>query len=210
METSVKQRLIEYLRYRGIGRNKFEDMAGISSGYITNIKESPTAKMLVKILSAAPDLNEEWLLHGKGEMVKTDKPAMLPDENGIPLIPVNAIGGALSCVSGSYMEYECEKYIVPQFSGADFLIRVQGDSMVPKYIPGDIVACKRITDRLWFQWGKAYVVDTRQGVLIKRIEPSEKEGCISMRSENEKYKPFDLPEEELNGVAIVVGVIRVE
>lgn len=210
METSVRQRLIEYLEFKGIGRNKFEEKAGLSLGYISHLKESPTAKMLVKIFSASPDLSEEWLLYGKGEMLKPKQQAMQPDKNGIPLIPTNAIGGILSGVGESFMEYECERYIVPQFSNADFLIRVQGDSMMPKYIPGDIVACKRVTDRIWFQWGKAYIIDTRQGVLIKRIEPSKEEGCISLHSENEKYKPFDLPAEELNGVAIVIGVIRVE
>ena len=83
--------------------------------------------------------------------------------------------------------------------------------MTPKFESGDIVACKRVPlDRLWFQWGKVYVIDTDQGALIKRMEPSEQEGCVSIHSENKKYKPFDLPTEEIYGVALVVGVIRVE
>ena len=40
METTVKQRLIEYLRIKKIGQNKFEKMAGISNGYISNIKNN--------------------------------------------------------------------------------------------------------------------------------------------------------------------------
>ena len=207
MESEIKHRLLEYLAYKKIGQNKFELEAGLAKGHISNIGKSVTSAVLLKILNAAPDLCKDWLLTGEGEMLKNP---MQPDKNGIPLIPTNAIGGILSGVGESFMEYECERYIVPQFSNADFLIRVQGDSMMPKYIPGDIVACKRVTDRIWFQWGKAYIIDTRQGVLIKRIEPSKEEGCISLHSENERYKPFDLPAEELNGVAIVIGVIRVE
>jgi hypothetical protein len=83
--------------------------------------------------------------------------------------------------------------------------------MMPRYLSGDIVACKRVPlDRLWFQWGKTYLIDTMQGALIKRIEPSDQEGCISIHSNNTIYKPFDLPVNEINGVALVVGVIRVE
>jgi phage repressor protein C with HTH and peptisase S24 domain len=109
------------------------------------------------------------------------------------------------------MDYECERFVVPIFRGAEFLIRVQGDSMMPRYMPGDIVACKRVPlDKLWFQWGKTYIVDTRQGALIKRLEPSSADGCVSIHSENEAYKPFDLPTDEINGVALVVGLIRVE
>lgn len=71
METTVKQRLIRYLKHKGIGRNKFEAAAGISAGYITNLKNAPGATILVKILNAAPDLNRQWLLTGEGEMLNT-------------------------------------------------------------------------------------------------------------------------------------------
>ena len=98
----------------------------------------------------------------------------------------------------------------PQFGGADFLFRVRGDSMVPKYMPGDIVACKRVDAPIWFQPGKVYAIDTSQGVLIKRVQPSEREGFISLHSDNEKYRPFDLPAYELHDVAIVMGVMRLE
>lgn len=61
----------------------------------------------------------------------------------------------------SAMDYECEKYIVPEFKNADFLTRVQGDSMEPEFFSGDIVACEKVTmDKLWFQWGKTYVMRT--------------------------------------------------
>ena len=210
MEESVKERLIRFIKYKKLSQKKFEEECGLSNGYINSLRHAPSPTKLQEILYAYPEINRTWLLSGEGEMLAVDKHSIIPDNNGIPLIPTNAIGGVLSGVGESFLEYECERYIVPQFSNADFLIRVQGDSMMPKYIPGDIVACKRVTDRIWFQWGKAYIVDTRQGVLIKRIEPSKEEGCISLHSENERYKPFDLPADELNGVAIVIGVIRVE
>lgn len=129
----------------------------------------------------------------------------------LPLIPIDAMAGALTGSMDMIMEYDCERYIVPIFKGANFLIRVQGDSMTPRYLSGDIVACKRVgMDNLWFQWGKTYVIDTRQGALLKRIEPADKEGFVQICSDNSKYKPFVLPIDEINGVALVVGTIRVD
>ena len=129
----------------------------------------------------------------------------------LPLIPIDAMAGALTGSMDMIMEYDCERYIVPIFKGANFLIRVQGDSMTPRYLSGDIVACKRVgMDNLWFQWGKTYVIDTRQGALLKRIEPADREGFVQICSDNTKYKPFELPVEEINGVALVVGTIRVD
>lgn len=68
MEKTVKERLLEYLKAKKIGRNKFERLIGASDGYITNLKSAPRQSKLEKILEAAPDLNEVWLLTGKGEM----------------------------------------------------------------------------------------------------------------------------------------------
>ena len=49
METTVKQRLIQYLKYKGIGQNRFEKMAGISNGYISNIKSAPRTAILTAV-----------------------------------------------------------------------------------------------------------------------------------------------------------------
>ncbi len=68
MEKTVKERLLEYLKAKKIGRNKFERLIGASDGYITNLKSTPRQSKLEKIFEAAPDLNEVWLLTGKGEM----------------------------------------------------------------------------------------------------------------------------------------------
>ena len=207
MEESVKERIIKYLEFKNIGRNRFEKLAGISLGYITNLKNAPKKDILEKILHASPDLNKVWLLTGEGNMIVSNEEK---DKDAIPLIPVNAVGGYMSGVSDPIKMQDCEMYSMPLFRGADFLIKVEGDSMVPKYQPGDIVACAKVEGRLWFQWGKTYVIDTKQGALIKRIEPADEDGCICLCSENEKYKPFKLYADDINGVALVKGVIRVE
>ena len=69
METTVKERLIKYLKIKKVGQNKFERLAGISNGYISHLKSSPSTEILMKILDAAPDLNQAWLLTGEGEML---------------------------------------------------------------------------------------------------------------------------------------------
>lgn len=69
MEVTVKQRLVQYLKYKHIGQNKFEAMAGIGNGYIANLTKNPGAGILTKIFSVSPDLNRDWLLTGNGKML---------------------------------------------------------------------------------------------------------------------------------------------
>src|SRR5665647_33005 len=96
--------------------------------------------------------------------VGQDMPEMFlsNDGSGIPLIPIDAIAGfVLKEDSEGVIQQNCDHYVVPEFEkiGAEFVIRVSGNSMIPKYGSGDILACKKITDILFFQWGKAYVLD---------------------------------------------------
>lgn len=68
---TVKDRLVEYLNTKRMGQQAFEKMAGLSNGYISNLKRMPGEEKLVKIYAAAPDLNPVWLLTGVGLMLKT-------------------------------------------------------------------------------------------------------------------------------------------
>lgn len=194
---------------------------GIRQSTMSNIVAGRMSKPSFEVLSALvskTNVSADWLLTGEGPMLKSDKPKeSLPvasptdnPEEGIPLIPVSAMAGALSGEQ-TVLEYECDRYVVPVFRGADFLIPVKGSSMYPKYSSGDIVACKRVNmSGLFFQWGKVYVIDTDQGGLIKRIKRGSDPDHILIVSDNEAYEPFELPLSSVHSVAIVLGVIRLE
>lgn len=201
---------------------------GVAPNTITNWYGRSTFD-IDAIYTKCVDVDLNWLLTGRGSMLKTDTTPLMGDQDspkeeddrpvaihtdnpkeGIPLIPVNAMAGALTSEQ-SVLEYECDRYVVPVFKGADFLIPVKGSSMYPKYSSGDIVACKRVpmTD-LFFQWNKVYVLDTNQGALIKRIKKGSDAEHILIVSDNKEYEPFELPIRCINNVAIVIGVIRLE
>ena len=209
-----KEKICKYLEYKEISKNKFYALTGLSNGFLDSGKSLGADKIKI-IIEKFPDLNLSWLVLNEGEMLKKEDAAphgMKPsdDGQGIPLLPISAMAGALSG-DIQVLEYDCERYVVPMFKGADFLIPVKGSSMYPKYASGDIVACKRIAmDRLFFQWNKVYVIDTDQGALIKRIKPGSDDEHICIVSDNVKYEPFELPISSIYAVALVIGVIRLE
>lgn len=137
-------------------------------------------------------------------------PVLENSHEGIPLIPLSAMAGAFTGET-SVMEYECERYVIPAFKGADFLIPVKGDSMQPTYYPGDLVACQRVSlGDLFFQWNKTYVLDTQQGPLIKRVRRGSDDDHVLIVSDNAAYEPFELAKSQFYGVALVRGLVRLE
>src|SRR5690606_21151643 len=94
--------------------------------------------------------------------------------------------------------------------GVEYIIRVSGSSMYPKYSSGDLLGCKTVKDTSFFQWGKIYVLDTDQGSMVKRLFPADKEECLECRSDNKDYPPFTIYKSSIYNIAIVVGVLRLE
>lgn len=168
-------------------------------------------------------LNPEWLLTGKGEMLKEGAKSNLSpittakkdkigiEQQGIPLIPLDAMAG-FGTGGVQVMDYDTQRYIVPEFTElkADYIIRVQGNSMTPTYNSGDLVACKRLVlNDIFFQWNKVYVLDTVQGALIKRIKKGLGNNILLV-SENKDFDPVDLPLTDVNAISLVIGVIRLD
>lgn len=194
---------------------------GISKSTLSNWKARNTLDLPL-LFSLCEQISIDWLLTGKGEMLKNSTPKSPEvlikkvDSNskeGIPLIPLDAVAGFPATDSSfAYME-SCERYTIPEFQdkGADFIIRVSGDSMIPLYYSGDLIACHKIHDIRFFQWGTVYVLETSQGVLVKRVmESIEHDDCILCASENDTvHRPFLLPKDDIRSMSTIVGLIRI-
>jgi phage repressor protein C with HTH and peptisase S24 domain len=237
----VSKRLGDYIHTKGISYYAFENEIGASRGSISKaVKDNKNigSNVLENILTHFTDLNADWLLKGEGEMLLNDAIQDLPKEelektallrakkmsdfnkdnsafkkykNGLPLIPTEAFAGFGGGVISIAERDIKDRYVVPEFIDADFMIRIKGSSMYPKYNSGDVVACKMITNSKFIQWNKVHVISTRdQGVLIKRLRKGEHKNSLLAVSDNTSYDSFEIPKDEIINIAIVTGVIRLE
>lgn len=190
----------EYARFLGISPQT------LSSWYARNTFD------LELLYSKCIDFNAEYLITGRGGMLRNEQSPVAPS-TGIPLIPIDVIAGIPAGDLDACLVQDSQKYIVPEFQNlhVDYLIRVSGSSMYPKYSNGDILACRKIDDIQFFQWGKIYVIDSSQGALVKRVfEDSDPERILLVSDNKEKYPPFSIPKSDIRSVSIVLGVIRLE
>ena len=202
----MKERLLEFVEFKKMNKRQFQISIGVSNSYIQNLNENIGPLILEKISAVYPELNIEWLLTGEGNMINEKKKNK---SNGIPLIPTYAMAGQFTCEQ-NIMENNCERYVIPVFD-ADFLIPVHGTSMQPYLNSGDIIACKKIyMDKLFFQWNRIYVIDTNQGILVKRIRKSEKKDYVILISDNPDYDPMEIKIENIYSLSLVIGTIRLE
>lgn len=219
---SFQERLRKILENKGISSYRVSKDLKISQGSMTNYLNGNTMPnaSIMKQLCEYLNTTEGWLLDG----VVLDNAVVSEPEikyenkdkygTGIPLIPFDGMAGWLSVDNPGVNLSECEQYNVPEFAnkGADYIIRVSGSSMYPKYSNGDLLACKKIVDIIFFQWGKVYVLDTSQGVLVKRIfeDKNSVDNIILMSDNKDHYPAFTIPKSDIRSLSIVLGVIRME
>jgi hypothetical protein len=93
----MKERLIEFLAYLGMGQTKFEEKVGLSRGFVSNIGENITSKTLKRITIVYPELNMNWLKTGEGKMLKNNQ--SVDNVNGPGIVGNNVSGGEINDTS---------------------------------------------------------------------------------------------------------------
>lgn len=213
MSNGIKERTIQFVKHKGLKMKEFEELCKLSSGYVTSMRKGYGQEKLNNVLTVFPELNREWLLYGEGSMLNEDlsctsslkKKEEKSDTR--PRIPYDAAAGTLTETIEGVTEYQCEEVpVISAFPHYDFTIRVVGRSMEPEYFAGDEVACLKVNEKRFLQWGRVHVLDTTQGVVIKRIYDDG--DCITCRSYNPEFPDFSIAKEDIRSYNLVVGSLR--
>lgn len=212
----MTDRLKLFIENQGISTSAFEQKISASDGMIRRAIRNKTdiqGKWFSKISDNYPDLNLEWLITGKGSMLKSEccvaplQQSQETEEETRPRIPVDAAAGSLTVIADGITLDNCEQLpVIKAFARYDFTIFAQGDSMEPEYNSGDELACIYIINNGFIQWGRIHVIDTTQGILVKRI--FDDGDSIICKSDNPNYPDFRIDKSELQKVALVIGMIR--
>jgi len=202
----MKERLILFLKHIGISQFKFEQKVGLSRGMVNKIGDNITASSLAKITAVYPELNINWLKTGEGQMLIGQELQKTEAIYYAPQLPVSAMAGTLTGFTDSIREWDLENVVVP-IKNIDLVIPLSGDSMKPDYPEGCLLLTKRIDEKAFIEWGKVFVLDTRNGVVIKQIYPSEEENKVRCVSINTLYPPFDVNKDDIFGWYIVLMIM---
>lgn len=144
-----------------------------------------------------------------GDVPTWDDAPVQGTEQGLLVIPTEAMAGTLGEFAESVHAYECERIVSP-IKGADYAIKVCGDSMTPEIPNGSQILIKRIHEDEFVEWGKIFCLDTTNGAVIKRIFPTTDPEVIECRSINPDYPPFQVNVKHINGWYRVLMVLSMK
>ena len=121
---TTKDRLKEFLSAKNIGRNKFEFQIGVSRGYLSTKSEIISSEVIEKTVDIFPDLNLEWLITGRGEMLKSEVSQTIGDITNSTSVGNNINGSGNQVSASSAMEQEYIKLLKKKDEQIDRLISI--------------------------------------------------------------------------------------
>ena len=77
---SIKERISQYLKYKGISDYRFEKDLGLSKGYWNKAK-NPSYEILIRICGIYTAISTEWLLTGEVEMLRSSTVSTMDNLN---------------------------------------------------------------------------------------------------------------------------------
>lgn len=229
---TIKERLADFLAYKGIGQDKFAQLANLSRGFANNVGDSIRQSSLDKIKTAFPELNIIWLTAGIGDMLNKDETNKIQEEyfssintentntnnsigvdyRMVPIIHIDSVGGMHSSNTIVSEPQYIEGYA--PFTDAkegDICIIQSGDSMVPTCPSGSLLLLRQVINwREYMGYGNIFVIELTDGRRITKEvtryneDPKDYVWCVS-------HNP-NVPDEELpkSMIASVWKVIKIQ
>jgi len=206
---NAKERLVSYLKEKGIGQTAFEEKAGLNRGQISK-KTGFTVSSLEKITSALPELNPEWLLNGNGEKFKRDANDI--SNYSVSLFSQNGYAPFYSDIKISAGRYDLaaienkevpESYIKIPGVNATAWFPVIGFSMEPKIHAGDIIGVRVVAKWDRVEPGKVYMIVTHDDRMIKRLRVDDDDEKILWCS-SDNHRDFKISTTEIKAIYQVV------
>ena len=189
--------LFEQIRNAGLARTQrdFASTLGINEKGFSAAMNGNEKYLTDSLIAKVTKFYEENVEQGIPNQAKT-----------LPVIPTEAMAGTLGEFADSIHAYDCERMVSP-IKGADYAIKVCGDSMSPEIPNGSQILIKKIYEEEFVEWGKIFCLDTKNGAVIKRIYPTTNPEVVECRSINPDYPPFQVNTKHINGWYRVLMVL---
>ena len=226
----VQKRLNDFISYLGMSVSQFEQSIGVGNAFVKNTNERMRNSSKNLIASRYPELNMDWLMKGRGEMLKPISNTLNSYGNN----SANSINGNATIISTSQKRYkeqiskendgivsETNKilnniHIGDLFKEATSAI-INNDDSMREYPLGAIIILKRLTDDNNIIWGNNYYIETCDYKIIRRVQKNN-DKQITAYSSNEKtnqdgtliHSPIIIPKKSIISISSVLGYIKKE
>ncbi len=208
---AVEEAIKRYLKAHGLTMQDMADRLGVSQQAVSGAIRRGIGVNTAKRWSDVFGFNVEFLTTGSGDLLAgsdTTKSQQTQETNTVPLLPIFAQAGSLVGWSDGIEEVKCERVISP-VKDVDMAVHIYGESMYPDIPNGSVCYVRRVSGRI-IDWGRAYILDTVDGPVLKYLTPGADDEHIRCQSANHdpRFAPFEVLKTDILGMYRVVMCMK--
>ncbi|WP_053326901.1 S24 family peptidase [Chryseobacterium gallinarum] len=186
-------------------------------------------EIIQAIINKFIKIDSEWLIVGKGEMLKENinkSEGLITLEKAKEIYAPRLIPLYDGIITAGQVEVDMTPITDPVefidagdwFRDATAAMRVHGDSM-PNYT-GSIAALKEVYDKSLLMYGQDYGIETSEYRTLKRIQKGTKKETVLLCSDNTErwedgsekgrliHEPFEVKVDDIRRIFLVLGCVR--
>lgn len=226
---SKKDRLLDLIgNFSNGNKSEFARMIGVSPQAINTWISRDTFD-IETIYSKCVNISPEWLLTGKGPMLKSEreepqvevKPIHHPrstekkEETQVVYLYDFEASAGLRALFDNNRQNIIDTIKIPNLPKCDGAIHIVGDSMYPLLKSGDIILYKQMPlDINNLLYGEMYLlsydIDGDDYIVVKYIRKSEQgEPFVTLGSENPAHAPRDIDFRRITALALVKASVHI-
>ncbi len=218
LQSLMNRRLYEVRKSLDMTQKKMADVLGIGQNAYSQIENGKVSLTLRnrQILEEKLGISSSYLLTGDlpifVKRAASDNLATgIEVKRGVPYITKAICSGTDHPFD--YAVSDVEYYIdVEPFNECSFYRPVFGDSMLPRYNAGDIVACKRVNNKYNIIYGQTYLcLISQQGDVyetIRTLRKAENNDCVVAIAMNEAYDSVTVSFDSILELYLIYGKIE--
>ncbi|MDT0644901.1 LexA family transcriptional regulator [Zunongwangia sp. F363] len=207
MKEEISNRIKELRKKHGfsqryVAENLFISQAAYS--LIENSQNGIVADHIIK-LSGLYDVTTDFLLKGDKNLIR-----MSLSNGFVPFIKASAHAGFLKDYHMENWEDPYEWFRIPGFNPSQNqkLFEVEGDSMAPTVLPGDILICQTQKKLEKILDGSLILLVTEEAIIVKRLKLQPDPDYLLLESDNEEeVENIKISKNEIREVMMVRGKI---
>jgi len=182
------KKLFSYIQENNYMKNQSEvaEALGYNAAYLSQIisgRKDVSQKFINKVKSIVPNISENWLVSGEGEMITDEMSSndvFMASENqmdfrqmlidtfrgvnpSVPLMLMNELFDSYSFINN--------RKITCPVSSSTFAVQITGDNFAPRYPSGSVVYVREAAVDGFIEYGATFIIVTANGTTIRRLFP---------------------------------------
>lgn len=191
-------------------QSTFCKQSGLDPGYLSRVLSGklPLTEGFINRVVVNLGVSKAWLVDGEGLPFPRTTESRADTDEGAPVYDVVVNAGTAPLSRMFTEEHIIGRVKLPGINTRWPIVRVNGNSMTPRLLPGCYISIRPVPLDSTLVWGRIYVVVLPDFRLVKTVRRHDDPAKVILHSANPDYDDIEVLRSDIESLYLVENVIN--